>query len=155
MPVRKEFRHLYRGQEWKRTRARLLKRAGNRCEFCGRPNRKLVLVTLGGEWWDEDASCWRRQLSCTTAAVGPHSYLRDRHGQPCEPVIKGLARRIRVVLQCAHLNHSPGDDSNLAALCGRCHLNFDRSYHADVRKLRKDRSRQLLAALAPASQSQP
>ena len=50
-----------------------------------------------------------------------------------------------MVLQCAHLNHSPGDHSHLAALCGRCHLNFDRSYHADVRKLRKDRDRPLLA----------
>src|SRR5437016_2332207 len=89
MPIRKELRHLYTGPEWKRTRAQILKRAGNRCEFCGRPNRKLVLVTLGGEWWDEAAGCWR-----------------DKHGQPCEPAIKGLARRVRVILQCAHLNHS-------------------------------------------------
>ena len=50
MPIRKEFRHLYSGPEWKRTRLRILKRAGNQCEFCGRPNRKLVLVTLAGEW---------------------------------------------------------------------------------------------------------
>lgn len=134
MPIRKEFRHLYRGREWKRTRAHVLKRAGNRCEFCKRPNRRLILVTLDGEWWDEEAGCWR-----------------DKQGQACEPVIKGLARRIRVVLQCAHLNHSPGDHSNLAALCGRCHLNFDRGYHADVRKLRKDGERPLLADLAAGS----
>ena len=130
MPVRKEFRRYYYGPEWKRTRARVLERAGNRCEICGRPNRKLVLVTLAGEWWDEAAVCWR-----------------DRHGQPCRPHITGLARRIRVVLQCAHLNHDPDDPSHLAALCGRCHLNFNRGHHADVRKLRKDRQRPLLAGL--------
>ena len=130
MPIRKEFRHFYNGPEWKRTRARILKRAGNRCEICGRPNRRLVLVTLGGEWWDDAEGCWR-----------------DKRGQPCDPSIKGLARRVRVILQCAHLNHSPGDDSSLAALCGRCHLNFDRSHHADMRKKRKDRERPLLATL--------
>jgi hypothetical protein len=130
MPIRKEFRHFYSGPEWKRTRARILKRAGNRCEICGRPNRRLVLVTLAGEWWDEAEACWR-----------------DKRGQPCDPSIKGLARRVRVILQCAHLNHSPGDDSSLAALCGRCHLNFDRGYHADVRKKRKDGDRPLLASL--------
>ena len=64
MPIRKEFRHLYSGPEWKRTRTRILKRAGYRCEFCGRPNRKLILVTLGGEWWDEGASCWRDAYGC-------------------------------------------------------------------------------------------
>jgi hypothetical protein len=134
MPIRKEFRHLYRGQEWKRTRARVLRRAGHRCEFCGRPDRKLILVTLDGEWWDEGASCWR-----------------DSHGQACQPQIKGLGRRIRVVLQCAHLNHRPDDSSQLAALCGRCHLNFDRNHHADVRKLRKDGDRPLLVQAAAIS----
>lgn len=138
MPIRKEFRHYYSGMEWKRTRTRVLQRAGNRCEFCGRPNRKLVLVTLSGEWWDEIANCWR-----------------DKHGEPCQPAIKGLGRRIRVILQCAHLNHDPGDPSRLAALCGRCHLNFDRGYHADVRKVRKDRRRPLLAELDAATPPQP
>ena len=128
MPIRKEFRHYYDNPQWKRTRLRVLKRAGNRCEICRRPDRRLVLVTLDGEWWDETEHCWR-----------------DKSGQPCNPVIKGLARRVRVVLQCAHLNHNPADDSSLAALCGRCHLNFDRDHHAGVRKLRKDRGRPLLA----------
>ncbi len=138
MPIRKEFRRFYYGPDWKRTRARVLQRAGNRCEFCGRPNRKLVLVTLTGEWWDETAACWR-----------------DKHGQPCQPLIKGLARRVRVILQCAHLNHDPADPSHLAALCGRCHLNFDRGYHADVRKLRKDRQRPLLSELGSNSATSP
>ena len=138
MPIRKEFRHLYRGPEWKRARARVLKRAGNRCEFCGRPNRKLVLVTLAGDWWDEAANCWR-----------------DQRGQPCQPAIRGLARRVRVVLQCAHLNHDPGDANHLAALCGRCHLNFGRGHYTDARKQRKDRERPLLAALDEAPSTSP
>ena len=134
MPIRKELRQSYAGSEWKRTRARVLKRAGNRCEFCGRPNRKLVLVTLAGDWWDESENCWR-----------------DKRGQPCQPAIRGLARRVRVILQCTHLDHDPAHSSHLAALCGRCHLNFDRGYYSDVRKRRKDRDRPLLAGM----ESQP
>jgi hypothetical protein len=130
MPIRKELRHHYAGLEWKRARARILKRAGNRCEFCGRPNRKFVLVILGGQWWDEESGCWR-----------------DKDGQPCAPTLKGLGRRIKVILQCAHLNHKPEDHSQLAALCGRCHLNFDREYHGEVRKGRKDGARPLFAEL--------
>lgn len=133
MPVRAEFRRFYRGAEWKRIRARVLERAGNRCEFCGRPNRQLVLVTLAGEWWDEADLCWR-----------------DQHGEPCRPRIQGLARRVRVVLQCAHLNHDPAAVAHLAALCGRCHLNFGRGYYAEMRKLRKDRERPLLGSVPSA-----
>lgn len=128
MPIRKELRHLYNTVEWKRTRARILRRSGRRCEFCGRPDRKFVLVTLAGHWWDEESRCWR-----------------DARGEACAPTIRGLARRIKVVLQCAHLNHKPDDQSQLAALCGRCHLNFDRGYHAGVRKYRKDNERPLFA----------
>ena len=36
-----------------------------------------------------------------------------------------------VVLTVAHLDHTPENcaDSNLAALCQRCHLNYDRNIH--------------------------
>jgi len=127
MPIRKELRHLYTGPEWKQARARVLKRAGNRCEFCGRPNKKFVLVTLAGQWWDESGGCWR-----------------DQKANPCHPTLRGLARRVRVVLQCAHLNHNPADHTHLAALCGRCHLAFDQAVHTESRKNRKDQLRPLL-----------
>lgn len=37
----------------------------------------------------------------------------------------------RVVLQVAHLNHEPADcaEANLASLCPRCHLAYDRPMH--------------------------
>ncbi len=42
----------------------------------------------------------------------------------------------RVVLTVAHLDRNPAHNSfdNLAALCNRCHLNYDRSAHIQKRK---------------------
>lgn len=39
----------------------------------------------------------------------------------------------RVILTVAHLDHDPRncDESNLAALCQRCHLNYDRARHVE------------------------
>lgn len=51
-----------------------------------------------------------------------------------------------VVLTVAHLNHETHDvrEENLAALCQRCHLNYDRGRHAENRKYgRRHRRRQL------------
>lgn len=50
----------------------------------------------------------------------------------------------RVVLTVAHLDHTPEncDESNLRALCQRCHLNYDRHIHAANRRdtIRKRRA---------------
>lgn len=42
MPIRPELRHLYRGPGWQAVRARILARAGNQCERCGKPNGTFV-----------------------------------------------------------------------------------------------------------------
>lgn len=49
----------------------------------------------------------------------------------------------RVVLTVAHLDHWPPhcDPANLAALCQRCHLNYDRERH--VQHARETRERRL------------
>lgn len=47
-----------------------------------------------------------------------------------------------VVLTIAHLDHTPENctDSNLRALCQRCHLSYDARHHAEnARKTRLDK----------------
>lgn len=65
---------------------------------------------------------------------------RAANGQP-HPVTSS-----KVVLTIAHLDHdvSNNDDSNLAALCQRCHLTHDAQQHAmNARQTRAHRSGQL------------
>lgn len=62
------------------------------------------------------------------------------HGQP-HPITGST-----VVLTTAHLDHNTqnnGDD-NLMAMCQRCHLNYDKDYHA--RNAAKTRRQQRIAA---------
>jgi hypothetical protein len=56
----------------------------------------------------------------------------ERNGQPAKWA-KG-----KVILTVAHLNHTPSDcrDSNLKALCQRCHLRYDREHHKKTREAR-------------------
>ena len=139
MPIKPEFRHFY-GKEWKTvTRPRILKRAGNKCEQCGKPNRKLVWVWKAAfdQYWTLSKA---RQLwhYCSIGGTGNFQLFGKQWRE---------ARRIRVVLTIAHLNHTPGDDrdENLKALCQGCHLNFDKGHHRESRAARKDAARPLLA----------
>lgn len=109
MPI--DYR-LYPG-DWLAVRARILARAGNRCEWCGAPNGAQILRAEWGRY-------------CLPALDGQW---RDRHGQPCEPPAEDkLLPPGRVVLTIAHIhNPDPADcrPENLAALCQRCHLRHD------------------------------
>lgn len=65
----------------------------------------------------------------------------ERNGEPAKWA-KG-----RIVLTVAHLNHAPEDcdDTNLKAMCQRCHLRYDRDHHArTARETRRARSKQLV-----------
>lgn len=59
------------------------------------------------------------------------------HGGRCDEIDRhpALYFRGRVVLTLAHLDHQPENnaDENLAALCQRCHLAYDRDHHAATR----------------------
>lgn len=119
MPIKPENRGRY-PKDWADVRARILRRADNRCEFCGVPNYQL------GAWI---AMHWH-------VAEPKGSGLRDnpRHGEtfPCryrESVIWTKVKRI--VLTIAHLDHTPENcaDENLKALCQRCHLRYDAKHH--------------------------
>jgi len=54
---------------------------------------------------------------------------------------KWRRKRTRIVLTVAHLDHTPehNDDSNLLAMCQRCHLRYDRDHHAETRRKSRDK----------------
>lgn len=121
MPIRKDLRKFYSSPEWRVIRAHILRRAGGRCEACGKPDRVLVWVTRDGtgRWWMPD---------------------RKPAAQP--DLVLHLTR---CVLTVAHLNHDTYDnrDVNLAALCQYCHLKHDRRFHlASARRMRARRAGQ-------------
>jgi hypothetical protein len=118
-------------------------RAGQLCQFCGKPNGQKVKVASGGLWFNEEFQTWIRPgiykvingvLVCTfkSAVVA-------------EPPPKQEQRWLnRVVLTVAHLgvnkpDGTPGNKKdkmdcrpeNLAALCSYCHLTFDIDEHME------------------------
>jgi hypothetical protein len=139
MPIRPEWRRFY-GREWReQVRARILARAGGQCERCGKPDRRIVWTASGRRADGEHWMCWR---------LSRYEPWRDQRGRtlPAGAPPPGRSRRVRVILTVAHLNHDPRDnrDTNLAALCQWCHLNYDRPHHRATRAARKDAARPLL-----------
>ncbi len=139
MPVRPELRHFYRGPAWRTTRARILRRAGKRCENCGKPDRTTVLTCTGRGrmfWMPANGGRWRDECGKLYRHLTP-PWLRYGISEP---------RAIKVVLAVAHVNHEAGDDrdENLRAWCAWCHLNHDKLKHKQTRCERKDLQRPLL-----------
>lgn len=121
--------------EWDAISAAIRRRGGDRCEWCGKPNRALV-YTLPGGWWCsvEGDGNWRTN----TGEVSGFVYGQENDRAPI--------RVVRVILTTAHLGEpkadgSPGDKhdkmdcrpSNLASLCQACHLGLDRGDHVLAR----------------------
>lgn len=165
MPIRPEWRHFYRGPHWKAVRARILARAGNRCERCGAPNHKTVLRQFG--WWTPatlEATVWAKsgrfvhppgRVESNGAVIEtvkglqfiylPWRCQKTERRCCCFPNT-GQHRWVYIVLTIAHLNHVAGDDrdENLQALCQWCHLHHDvRFHHANARRTRAARVGQL------------
>mgnify|MGYP006322693029 CR=1 FL=1 len=93
---------------WKtEIRPAILKRADNRCEFCGVDNYSIGFRNSEGVFVKTDKHI--RKLSCFT---------------------------IKIVLTIAHLNHDINDNryENLKALCQKCHNQLDAPYRASNRK---------------------
>lgn len=145
MPIRPELRKFY-GREWREViRPRILARAGNKCEQCGKPAGKRietltgVLTGRGGRPYHFMA--WR---------VFGTDFWRDQNGRYLSshtfPFWDETGRNIRGQVGVAHMNHVPGDDrdENLKALCNWCHLMHDRGKHKETRAARKDAARPLL-----------
>ena len=115
MPIKPELRRWYPWDWSELSRSIRFRRAGGRCEGCGRQHGSEVPTFPGGAWFDGDLGIWRDDRGRRTAL-------------PRQPQV---ARTTRVVLATAHLNHDPADNRprNLRALCGRCHLAHDRDEH--------------------------
>lgn len=100
--------------DWELISARIKKRDGNRCKFCGLPNGELGKRKYG-VWYSWE---WIQAQTIST--------LIFVFGEiPPSPSV--------IVLTCAHVKDpDPMNcaDDNLAALCQDCHLRHDRARHA-------------------------
>lgn len=148
MPIRADLKHIYNSPEWKEViRPRILERAKNRCEFCGKPNRTDIYQIVDRA---KRRMYWIEPIILDS---GTHTHLIDHTGRllatdaDALPLAPGYV--VRVVLTIAHLNHTPDDmrDENLAALCQWCHLNHDFGHHQLTRTARKDAGRPILTEL--------
>src|SRR5690349_18415479 len=112
MPIRPEDRWFY-PIDWPQLSIAIrFKRAGGRCEQCGRPHGHLIWRLADGSWWDQDQARWRNGRGKIIKRL-PRT--RD---------ILSSIKSTKVILAAAHLDHDPGhnSDTNLKAFCQRCHL---------------------------------
>lgn len=101
-------------KNWKtEIRPTVLKRAGNKCEFCGLPNgQKVYHARINGrmEWFVKSEDVY---------ATGIPKILADFW----------VEKPVSVVLTVAHLDHDEYNHDvkldRLAALCQLCHLRYD------------------------------
>ena len=97
--------------DWKERRRRILKRAGNKCEFCGVENHAFGVRDSEGKFNKMEETCF----------------------------IDG--KIIQIVLTIAHLDHDETNwdvkDDRLAALCQQCHLRYDIQEKKRRRKSKK------------------
>ena len=139
MPIRREHRHFY-PIDWRELSAAIrFGRAKGRCERCGRPHGESVYHLPGGRWFDEAAGCWRDGRGRPVRRPLPDPRQPEQAGGAAMVPGKGGEpwRRIAVRLSCAHLDQDTANnsDGNLAALCQSCHLNHDRPWNMQKRRL--------------------
>lgn len=96
---------------------RILKRAENKCEFCGVENKSIGYRDFEGKFYSYE------QIEELLGSKGYDifCYELSNVGVDQQP--------ITIILTIAHLDHDPEnwevEDDRLAALCQRCHLKYD------------------------------
>ncbi len=116
MPIKPENRARY-PKDWKDIRARILERAGDRCECLGECRT------------DHGGRC------------GVANGSQVERGEPDEEL--GIRRKVRIVLTIAH-RAEPIEDvrpENLFACCQKCHLRYDSKLHQLNASATRDRKR--------------
>lgn len=114
-----------------RIRPDILKRAGNKCEKCGLPNKAFGIRDENGTfyYWEYIEA----RLENDGYDLFEHELVKciDKNG-----LYKGL---VKIVLTISHQDHdiTNNDYSNLKALCSRCHFLHDVSHHKATRKRNK------------------
>ncbi len=142
MPIRPENRDRY-PKDWKAISERIrFGRARGRCECSGQCGG----AHSGGRCFAPHLATIARKTS--DPAVWEYEGLVDffdglttiNTGGLCEGTPTWQMPPVKVVLTVAHLDHTPEncDDSNLLALCQRCHLRMDRDHHAETRRRTRD-----------------
>lgn len=128
--------------DWEAISARIREREGNRCKWCCVANGAIGYRLLNGEFVKIANSADEVGLEADALALDGYNV-------------------IRIVLTVAHLgaakpDGTPGDkhdkmdvrDENLAALCQKCHLNYDRDDHirnaAETRRRRRIETGQMV-----------
>lgn len=135
MPIHPDQRKLYPFDWNQLSSAVRFRRAGGRCERCGRPHATHVLQLPDGRWWDEAAGRWRGERRRGRHRTVPSPAALTSLAPPlpafAAPSTALPYRHVLVRLATAHLDHDPTNNAprNLAALCGRCHLAHDRPEH--------------------------
>lgn len=101
-------------KNWKELRAKVLQRAGNKCEGCGVENYSILNKTDG-------------RKPCQTDWDMIHSRIRHSHSNMTESLKHHGFKKI--ILTIAHLDHDEENQDvtidRLKALCQRCHLHYD------------------------------
>ncbi len=125
MPIKPENAHRY-PKDWPAIRARIVYRAGYKCEWCGVHNGALGGRTRDGKFLPA-LSLGERLLRIEWPRPGDEAWCGE--GEHRERL-----RIIRIVLTVAHMDHQPENcaDENLKALCQRCHLTYDAEHHAQT-----------------------
>ena len=135
MPIKPENKKHYAGKTWQYFRAWTLKRALNKCQFCGVINHRIGSRSTWGYFLPEHF----------IKKMTPDDYKFHF------PIGKG--KLFKIVLTVAHLDHDPTNNhpDNLRALCQKCHLNYDQEQHqknaAETRKTKADANRPLFDGL--------
>lgn len=130
MPIRPENKARY-PKDWPEISRRIREeRADNKCEWCQAPNRTVIYRFNTGEWMETDG---------TVHDANTGEYLGMCRGSEAP-----AGRFVEIVLTVAHLDHTPehNEESNLAALCQRCHNRYD---GPERRKGIRERARAQLA----------
>ncbi|MBP0616157.1 hypothetical protein [Jiella mangrovi] len=129
MPIRREDRHFY-PIDWRELSTAIrFGRAKGRCERCGRPHGETVYHLPGGRWFDKEAERWRDGRGRVVRKKSlPDPRLNDAGPAPPRTLVR---------LACAHLDQDTSNNAadNLAALCQRCHLEHDRPWNREKRRL--------------------
>ena len=111
---------------WNEIRERILKRANDRCEFCGLKNHSIVYAVR--YYMRHDGKYGYRTI-----------WFRDERDAQRE-CLGNKIRKKRIVLTIAHLDHDETNysvsDDRLTALCQICHLRYDA-----IEKMRRIRER--------------
>lgn len=127
MPIKPENRKRYPANWKTEIRPRILARANHCCEFCGVPNKSLLIY----------------RNNKLDDIVKPTDYLYDLYkndiGATWSSRENGKIVRYRlalVVLTIAHLDHIPENcnDDNLRALCQKCHNSYDAKHRVETRR---------------------